>query len=239
MEDYKIGKRVYKQVIVDGKKIEKEVFLYGVTEYNKDEQEIHYIFYDPFGVVEVWYEYDENGNKIREHTSHHDGYEEWQEFDSKGYLVSEKNTRGKNLRFNNKYNSNGKIAFIDEISSGRRTWKYEYDENGRKIYQKFMRPVPKREVEFFYEYNDQYGDQPILEKKIVNGTLDWETKYEYDENGRKIYKKSMFSVDKREVEVFYEYSDQYGGQTVNMMKTENLQRSSSAVCKINFHHTKA
>ena len=207
MENYKIGKRVYKQVIVDGKKIEKEVFLYGVTEYNKDEQEIHYIFYDPFGVVEVWYEYDENGNKIREHTSHHDGYEEWQEFDSKGYLVSEKNTRGKNLRFNNKYNSNGKIAFIDEISSGRRTWKYEYDENGRKIYQKFMRPVPKREVEFFYEYNDQYGDQPILEKEIENGKLVKETFYEIDSKKNWVHEKIIYEGEESNSWADYEYNE--------------------------------
>lgn len=80
MEKYEFGKRVYKQVIVDGKKVGKWVVLIEVEDYDENENLIHRI--DACNSYEGWNEYDEKGYCI--HTSDNKGYEVWREYDSRG-----------------------------------------------------------------------------------------------------------------------------------------------------------
>ena len=75
------------------------------------------------------------------------------------------------------------------------TFEYEYDENGHIIFYRNARRDPRRSQKFieehFIEYNDEYGDNPISEKIIVNGKLKVEDFYERDEKTSWIHKKSI------------------------------------------------
>lgn len=195
MEEYEFGKRVYKQVLVDGKKVGKWVVLIELEDWN-EEKLIHRI--DASNSYEAWYEYDEDGNLI--HKSNNKGEEVWQEFDSKGGVVSWKSNmkRSHDLTIKNKYNSDGKIVFSEDATGKR---EYEYDENGRCIYTKTITGF-NIIYESFLEYSDEYSDHPISEKQITNGELKVENFYERDEKTSWIHKKSI-----REGRVFNFWAD--------------------------------
>lgn len=184
MEKYEFGKRVYKQVIVDGKKVGKWVVLIAIEDYDENENLIHSI--DASNNYEIWHEYDENGKLI--HTSDNKGKESWREYDSRGEQISFRNNEGVNVTVQNRYNSDGKLIF-SEYSEGR-TEECEYDENGHLIYVKVVDHSGSFEENFF-EYSDEYGDKPIAEKLIVNGKLKAENFYESDDKNSWVHKKSI------------------------------------------------
>ncbi|MBP5576901.1 MAG: hypothetical protein J6X67_09090 [Treponema sp.] len=185
MEKYEFGKRVYKQVIVDGKKVGKWVVLTEVKDYDENENLIHRI--DASCNYEEWNEYDEKGNCI--HSSNNKGNETWWEYDSKGYQISFRNNKGGKDSSQNRYNSDDKLIFAE--SSNEDTYKFEYDEKGRRIYAKYFTSFGNRTEEHFYEYSDEYGDKPISDKMIVNGELKTEDFYERDDKNFWVHKKSI------------------------------------------------
>jgi hypothetical protein len=183
MEKYEFGKRVYKQVIVDGKKVGKWVVLIEVEDYDENENLIHRI--DACNSYEGWNEYDEKGNCI--HTSDNKGNEFWREYDSKGNQISFRTNKGENGFAQNRYNSDDKLIFLERSNGD--SGKIEYDENGRKIYIKML--FGETVEECFFEYSDEYGDKPISKKKIVNGELKTEDFYEIDDKNSWVHKKSI------------------------------------------------
>ena len=102
-EEYVLGKKYYKNFPGTGNKW---VELHSITEYDKNENEIHRKESDGF---EAWTEYDENENKLHKKDSY--GYEAWYEYDKNGNEIYRKN------------------------SYGYEAW-HEYDKNGNEIYWK-------------------------------------------------------------------------------------------------------
>lgn len=184
MEKYEFGKRVYKQVIVDGKKVGKWVVLSEVEDFDDNENLIHKI--DACNNYENWSEYDEKGNCI--HTSDNQGNEVWREYDSRGRQISSRNNKGEKLSSQNRYNSDDKIIFT-EYSTGM-TCEYEYDENGHLIYIKIVTPSGSF-GETVEERFAEYGDKAISKKTIVNGELKTEDFYERDDKNSWVHKKSI------------------------------------------------
>ena len=188
MEEYEFGKRVYKQVIVDGKKVGKWVVLTEVEDWDGNGKLIHRI--DASNNYEEWKEYDENGNEI--HTSDNQGNEVWWEYDSKGEKISFRNNKGVKVSAQNKYNSDDKIIFSER--SDATTTEFEYDENGHLIYIKNVTPsgsFGETVEEQFAEYSDEYGDKIISKKAIVNGELKQEDFFERDDKNSWVHKKSI------------------------------------------------
>ena len=181
MEEYEFGKRVYKQVILDGKKVGKWVVLTEVEDLDENGNLIHRID----ASNEEWNEYDEKGKCI--HTSNNKGYEVWNEYDSKGHQISFRDNKGKKLSFQNRYNSDDKLIFV-ERSDGCSA-KIERDENGRLIYVKQL--YGEKVAESFREYSDEYGNKPISEKTLVNGELKTDDFYERDDKNSWVHKKSI------------------------------------------------
>jgi len=84
-----VGEKVYKEVIFDGKKINKWLAVTTIAEYDAKGNEIHTKMAEG---TEWWIEYDDKGNQI--HVRYSDGLEEWNEYDDKGNLIYEKHSDG-------------------------------------------------------------------------------------------------------------------------------------------------
>ena len=70
-----VGKKVYKQVNVNGELLYKLVKVYSITEYDSNGNKIHFKNSRDY---ENWCEYDSNGNKI--HYKNNNSKEEWYEY---------------------------------------------------------------------------------------------------------------------------------------------------------------
>ena len=80
-----VGEKTYKEVTVNGKTLSKWVEVLSISEYDNNENLIHYKNSNGY---EYWKEYDSNGNLI--HSKDSDGYESWKEYDSNGNLIHSK-----------------------------------------------------------------------------------------------------------------------------------------------------
>ena len=69
---------IYKEFNIDGKKINKWVEVYGISEYEYDSKG-NMIYEKGSRKDEVWHEYDSNGNEI--HFKNSIGEEGWYEYD--------------------------------------------------------------------------------------------------------------------------------------------------------------
>ena len=113
-EEYILGKKYYKNFPGTGNKWVK---LNSITEYDKNENEIHRKESDGF---EAWTEYDENENKL--HKKDSDGYEAWYEYDKNGNEIYSKNSYGYEAWY--EYDKNGNLIHMKD-SDGYEDW-YEY-----------------------------------------------------------------------------------------------------------------
>lgn|GEM_PF-1943048 len=128
-----LGDKVYKEVTVDGKRVNKWVILDSFTDYDEKGKEIHgkNTFNSEF---EFSKEYDSNGNIIHEKifSDYELKFEQWYEYDSKGNLIHKKNSYGIETWY--KYNSKGDKIYVKNFD-GNETW-YEYDQKGKIIHKK-------------------------------------------------------------------------------------------------------
>ena len=99
-----VGEKTYKEVIVNGKTRSKWVEVLSISEYDNNENLIH--FKDSNG-SEVWYKYDSNGNLIHSQNSH--GLEKWYEYDSNGNQIHYKDNDGEEYWHEYTYWKNGKV----------------------------------------------------------------------------------------------------------------------------------
>ncbi len=83
-----IGEKVYKEIIIDGKKINKWLVVYGFADYDDKGNSIYYKTEDE----EWWYDIDDKGNTI--HSKSSDDFECWFEYDDKGKKIHEKYSDG-------------------------------------------------------------------------------------------------------------------------------------------------
>ena len=113
-EEYVLGKKYYKNFPGTGNKWVK---LNSITEYDKNENEIHY---KSFSGYEQWYEYDANGNLTHRKDSY--GNEAWYEYDKNGNLIHMKNSYGDEAWY--EYDKNGNLIHMKN-SDGDEDW-YEY-----------------------------------------------------------------------------------------------------------------
>ena len=70
-----VGEKTYKEVTVNGKTLSKWVEVLSISEYDNNENLIHFKDSDGY---EYWKEYDSNGNLI--HYKDSDGDEKWYEY---------------------------------------------------------------------------------------------------------------------------------------------------------------
>ena len=108
-----VGEKVYKDVVIDGEKVNKwlnveEICLYDAKEnifYAKDYDGTEWWYdYEARGKLthiknsdgtEWWLDYDNKGNEI--HGKSSDGTEWWFDYDTKGNKIHEKGSTGKNI----------------------------------------------------------------------------------------------------------------------------------------------
>ena len=120
-----VGERLHKEVTVDGKTLSKWVEVLSISEYDNNENLIHFKDSDGYEYwkeydsngneihskysngEEYWYEYDRNGNKI--HSKDSDGYEEWYEYDGNGNEIHSKDSSGEEYWHEYTYWKNGKV----------------------------------------------------------------------------------------------------------------------------------
>ena len=99
-----VGEKTYKEVTVNGKTLSKWVEVLSISEYDNNENLIHFKDSDGY---EEWGEYDSNGNLI--HYKNSDGKEEWNEYDSNGNQIHYKDNDGEEYWHEYTYWKNGKV----------------------------------------------------------------------------------------------------------------------------------
>ena len=99
-----VGEKTYKEVTVNGKTLSKWVEVLSISEYDNNENLIHFKDSDGY---EYWKEYDSNGNLI--HYKNSDGKEEWNEYDSNGNQIHYKDNDGEEYWHEYTYWKNGKV----------------------------------------------------------------------------------------------------------------------------------
>lgn len=185
------GENVYKQVTVDGKKVNKWLQLSCIQKF------------------------DENGNLIFQNDN---GYEKWFEYNSHNAPVFEKSDDGEEKSWNRKYDSDGNLIWFEREWSGYKCWR-DFDENGNCIHQKdsdynekwfeydsnnnLIHMKKDNGFEVWKEYDENgnlihTSDTDEFEKWYDNDSngkcIHWkdsngdEAYFEYDENGHMIHK---------------------------------------------------
>ena len=99
-----VGEKTYKEVTVNGKTLSKWVEVLSISEYDSNENLIHFKDSDGY---EYWKEYDSNGNSI--HFKNSNSYEKWYEYNSNGNLIHSKDSNGKEEWYEYTYWKNGKV----------------------------------------------------------------------------------------------------------------------------------
>ena len=186
-----MGEKIYKEVIIDGQKVNKWVEIGDVIEYDANGNIIYSkclnsevwsefddrgnIIYEKFSdgeEIRNEYEYDKKGNIIHAKSSRNDGSEHVgsYEYDTKGNIIHEKSSRGSEIWY--EYDAKGNIIH-EKKSNGYEAW-YEYDAKGKKIHYK------SSDLEWWYEY-DAKGN--IIHSKSSFGDENW-YEYEYWKNGK-------------------------------------------------------
>ena len=172
-----LGGKVYKEVVVDGKKVNKWLTVFNITYYFYNDNRKTVCSKDLDG-KDTWYEYDAKGNEIHYKTLYGSkaGHEIWYEYDDKGNLIHSKWSDGRETRYEDEYDDKGNL--IHSKSSDGEEWWYDYDKKGKVIHVKDNKGVEK-----WYEY-DKKGN--LIQAKSVDGRK-W--KFAYDKNGNKIHVK--------------------------------------------------
>ncbi len=224
-----LGKKIYKEVTIKGKKLFKWLYCTWSGKYNEKESLIQHKYFsctDNIDIVECWHEYDSKGNMFHtkcsdgdEYWSEYDtkgnlihqetssGTEYWYEYDSKGHLIKEKWSSGCEKLY--EYDSAGKCIH-EKSSDGFEYW-YEYDKAGNLIHEESIFDIDKKSItEYWYEYNSN-GNK--IHTKYSNGTEYW---YEYNGKGNLIHSKSNYGE-----ETFFEYIYREDGSLKCIMKYQN------------------
>ena len=160
-----LGDKVYKEVIVDGKKVNKWLMINALYDFDDKGDRTH----AKFEGEEWWYDHDTNGNTI--HSKSSDGLEGWFEYDAKGNKTREKWSDGEESfpEYDDRGNiicfrwSNGLLEWMEYDKKGKEThyktsdgyedWS-EYDTKGDLIYQKWSDGEEDGEYWFFYEFKN-------------------------------------------------------------------------------------
>ena len=179
-----LGERLYKEVVVDGQKVNKWVEVGSISIYDEKGNKIHE---EKSNSDEYWYEYDAKNNLIHEKIfSGHEWFEEnWFEYGAKGSKIHEKRTK-KYFPTNEErwyeYDNNGKL--LSEKNSLNTTVKFfENDANGNIVHEY----LSSNDYDCWYEY-DNNGN--LIHKKYDGYSMIGEEWYEYDAKGNKIYEKA-------------------------------------------------
>ncbi len=118
-----LGEKVCKELSVNGKKISRELEVFGIEEYDGNGNLIHLKYSNG---QEKWNEYDDKGNKI--HYKDSSGSEEWYEYDNKGKMIHSKDSDDREEWY--EYDSNGNV--IHSHYNGLDLWyEYTFGNNGK------------------------------------------------------------------------------------------------------------
>ena len=186
-----LGEKVYKEVIVDGQKVNRWIETVCIAEYDDKGDIIHSKFSSG---EEYWYEYDAKGNLIHEKWPDD---EFWYEYDAKGNLIHEKLASGSDIWY--EYDAKGNKIRVKDSNGVEIV--YKYDVKGNIIYEKRSEAGD----EWWYEY-DKYGT--IIHEWTSDG-YESKTVCKYDKNGKLIYSKSNvkpIGSPERIDEWWYEYN---------------------------------
>lgn len=217
-----LGDRIYKEVLLNGKVLNKWLELSVIEEYDVNGNLIHYKDNDG---EEEWYEYDPEGHEI--YYRNNEGKEEWHEYNSKGEeifyklqsdgLIKEIKIDSNNIRTEyykanrnhlneehwDEYKDNNKNLWIHSktiyyTTQGTKEIWYEYDDNNQVIHGiHTYEPNKEDNHETKFSYDDK-GNLILVED---SGGRIGKTWYEYDSNGNRIHRK-----DSSGYEEWFEYN---------------------------------
>ncbi len=227
------GEKIYKEVIISGKKVQRWCTLGCIEKYDIDKNLIYSKVIDRVP-TEVWNEYDSDGNVVITRWKEKDGsvstHKTLYEYDSFGHVISRKDWNGETIY---KYDKNGNKVYSKEEwfygrfyeydSDGRVIREYsdderdengnkdseiwnEYDENGNLIHVIDINHGTKSEKWRSYNNNNKIISEKMFyhNNRHKNSKTVWNTIFEYDENGNCIYELEEGN-DGWKNEIFYDY----------------------------------
>ena len=198
---------IYRDVIIDGKKVKKWFGLKSIIDFSSDGKPIHKIEKTFFNEIDRS-KIDTNGitqinnlkKAIRELTS---DTEYWYEYDDRGDLIFEHNSLGERFEYNYQYDKSGNKASRTEykktlLENETITRRYKYNNCGRLLSEKIDKGLFNSDIT---EY--EYDDKGNIVMAKTNDNVKW--LYENDEKGNPIYAKCYSLNNENEWWALYEY----------------------------------
>ncbi len=198
---------IYKDVIIDGKKMKKWFCLKSITDFSSDGKPIHKIEKTFFSEIDrskingtLGTNTYELKKVIRELTS---DKEYWYEYNDKGNLIFEKNSDGEIWDYKYEYDSQGDIASRTErkttlVDGDTITKNYKYDNAGRLLAEITDTGIFSSEKTLY-----EYDNKGYIISKDING-IKWH--YKNDEKGNPIYaKRNSYNIEEWWAFYLYEY----------------------------------
>lgn len=232
-----IGDKVYKEVTVDGKRVNKWLELCSEKKYNEngllitdgrnyyeydDKNNIVY-YYEGYSLdyIKEWHKYDSNGREIyfkcyKEALMFgvYEDREEWYEYDENNNRIYEKHRSYEYYKeYWNEYDSNCKIT--KRKCSDNTSEIFIYDLKGNLIHKKDFDGT-----DFYYEYDEEnnmiisYYNGKSETYKYKSGKVVYHKEvdgtrywYEYDEKNNLIYEKYNYNTTDSGYEYWYDYDE--------------------------------
>ncbi len=188
------GEEIEKEIIIEGKKILKQLLCIEICEYDENENLIH--LKNNTG-TEKWYDYDDAGNCI--YRKDNKDFELWYEYDENGNLICEKDKKNYKCSYEYEYDKNGNVIYWKN-SAGAECWKV-YDKSGKLIEQ-----VNEEDGTASWQRIENNSGKECVSYELENeGIL---TNYDYDKNGNLLECSSFIPYRQTNLGgTFYEYDE--------------------------------